>query len=430
MITPEQNQEMLFPRRTSIEEFKRRNRKIFDSKIEKTVREIVDRVRDHGESALRRYAEKYDGLGPGSDLYLSRTRLREAFASLPENDRKRLVRIAGQIRSFAEAQRVCQTDLDVAIPGGRAGHRVTAVERAGCYAPGGRYPLPSSVLMTVIPAHVAGVREIWVASPDVSPITMAAAWLAGANGLVAAGGAHAIAALAYGAGPVPPVDVIVGPGNRYVTAAKKYLSGEVRIDMLAGPSELVIIADDSANAETVASDLLAQAEHDEDAFPVLISLDPTLTEDVKVEMNRQLTDLPSAATALKALSSGGSLQARNLTRAVAWCDALAPEHVQLCIKDAAGLAGRLSNFGSVFIGELSAEVFADYGAGPNHVLPTNGNARTTGGLSVFTFLRIQTWTKMDLSDNLDRLIEDSAWFARQEGLEAHARAAEKRRRNL
>ncbi len=281
--------------------------------------------------------------------------------------------------------------------------------------------------MTVIPASVAGVHEIWVASPDRSLLTMAAACAAGATGMINAGGAHAIAALAFGSGPIAPADVIVGPGNRYVTAAKKYVSGEVRIDMLAGPSELVIIADDSADPAITAADLLAQAEHDEDALPVLISLDSPLIRNVEKELKVMLKDLPSAPTAMRALGNGGSLLARSLEEAVAWCDSLSPEHVQLCTRAASSLARELSHYGSLFIGQRSAEVFADYGAGPNHVLPTNGTARTTGGLSALTFLRIQTWTRIEPGENLDRLVEDSSWFARQEGLEAHARAAEQRR---
>lgn len=418
--------ESLFPRRTSIEELDRRSRRIFEPVIENTVREIVDRVRERGDPALRAYAEELDGLPKDSDLYLSRRRLKEAFESLPEDDRQRLERVSARIGSFARAQLHSLTELEMKIPGGRAGHRVVPVERAGCYAPGGRYPLPSSVLMTVIPAQIAGVREIWVASPDQSPLTLAAAWIAGACGMLAAGGAHAIAALAFGAGPVSAMDLIVGPGNRYVTAAKKYVSGEVRIDMLAGPSELVIIADDSADPAIVAADLLAQAEHDDNAFPFLISLNAALISRVESQLENQLKGLPSSDTARQALLNGGSLLAPDLNTAARWSDELAPEHLQLCTRDPRSLADQLSHYGALFVGEQTAEVMGDYGAGPNHVLPTNGTSRSTGGLSVFTFLRIQTWMELDPAERSSQLLDDGAWFARQEGLEAHARAIERR----
>lgn len=425
-IASMRNEEPLFPRRTSIEELDRESRRLFDPEIENTVREIVNQVREQGDPALRAYAEELDGLPKDSELNLDRRRLQEAFESLPEDDRQRLERISARIGAFARAQLSCLTELEMEIPGGRAGHRVAAVERAGCYAPGGRYPLPSSVLMTVIPAQIAGVREIWVASPDQSPLTMAAAWIAGASGMLAAGGAHAIAALAFGAGSVPPMDLIVGPGNQYVTAAKKYVSGEVRIDMLAGPSELVIIADDSADPAIIAADLLAQAEHDDNAFPFLISLSDSLITQVERELEGQLNGLPSFRTARRALRNGGSVLAPDLNTATRWSDELAPEHLQLCTRDARSLADRLSHYGALFVGEQTAEVIGDYGAGPNHVLPTGGTARSTGGLSVFTFLRIQTWMELDPAEGPSQLLNDGAWFARQEGLEAHARAIERR----
>jgi len=302
-----------------------------------------------------------------------------------------------------------------------------AVENAGCYVPGGRYPLPSSLLMTVIPARVAGVRSVWVATPRPDPIIMATAWVAGADGLIAAGGAQGIAALAFGVGPLPPSDVIVGPGNQYVTLAKKVLAGEIRIDMLAGPSELVIIADDEADPTRLAADLLAQAEHDVEAFPVLISLSESLRTAVEEALGIQLRTLSTADTARTSLRNGGSLIVSNDREAARLCDALAPEHVQICTKNPQATADLLQHYGALFLGEQSAEVFGDYGAGPNHVLPTGRNARTSAGLSVFTFLRVQTWLdlKKDLPE-LETLANESAWLARIEGLEGHARAVEMR----
>ena len=222
---------------------------------------------------------------------------------------------------------------------------------------------------------------------------------------------------------MPPSDIIVGPGNLHVTAAKQLLAGSVAIDMLAGPSELVIIADETANPAWVAADLLAQAEHDPEALPILISLDHDLISRVEEAVRIQLADLPTAEIAEAALQKGGALVCSTVEEAVRVCDAIAPEHLQLSVGDPTELESRLSHYGALFIGEGSAEVFGDYGVGPNHVLPTSGTARSRGGLSVIDFVRIRTWMKLDGS--LPReLVEDSAWMAREEGLEAHARAAE------
>src|SRR6266550_3728313 len=275
-------------------------------------------------------------------------------------------------------------------------------------------------------ARVAGVRDIWVASPKPHALSLAAAAIAGADGVLAAGGAHAIAALAYGAGPIAPRDIIVGPGNRYVTAAKQLVAGAVAIDMLAGPSELTVFADDGADPGTVAADLLAQAEHDPDAVPVLVALDARLPDRVETELTRQLCDLPSAAIARAALANGGVVVVASLDEGIAACDAIAPEHLQLELRDAAAVAPRLGHYGALFVGAGAAEVLGDYGAGPNHVLPTGGTARSTGGLSVYTFLRVRTWLRIDDRSAARPLLEDAVWFGRAEGLEAHARAAERR----
>jgi phosphoribosyl-ATP pyrophosphohydrolase/phosphoribosyl-AMP cyclohydrolase/histidinol dehydrogenase len=387
---------------------------------------IVAAVKARGEAALREYAERFSEVPPGGALFVERAVLDRALAALPAGDRARLERVAGRIRAFAEAQRRALGAVTVAIPGGEAGHWIAPVERAGCYAPGGRYPLPSSVLMTAVTARAASVQAVWVASPRPSSMTLAAAALAGADGLLAAGGAHAIAALAYGAGPIAPCDVVVGPGNRYVTAAKQLISGHVAIDMLAGPSELVVFADDSADPAMIAADLLAQAEHDPDAFPVLVTTDRAMGERVNDELSRQLADLPTAEVARAALANGGVLHVSSIEEGVAACDALAPEHLELVVRESEAVAPRLSHYGALFIGTRSAEVLGDYGAGPNHVLPTGGTARSTGGLSVYTFLRVRTWLRIDDGVAARPLIEDAAWFGRVEGLEAHARSAERR----
>lgn len=393
----------------------------------RTAEAIVQEVRSAGEVALMQYVRRFDDGLPGRSVYLGRDDLNRALEQLPVPDRDRLESVAGQIESFARAQRDSLRPVCVDVPGGQAGHTVDPVERAGCYAPGGRYPLPSSVLMTAIAARVAGVDSVWVASPRPAPITLATAAVAGADGLLTAGGAHAIAALAFGVGPIPPSDVVVGPGNRYVTAAKKIVCGEVAIDMLAGPSELVVLADRTADPATLAADLLAQAEHDDDALPLLVTTHADLVREVEAELERQLGTLPTAQTARNALSNGGAIVCDSMDEAITACNQLAPEHLQLSLSDPESAISRLRHYGGLFVGEQSAEVFGDYGVGPNHVLPTGRTARSVGGLSVFNFLRVRTWLRLGAAVDKDRLIDDSAWLARNEGLEAHARAAEMRR---
>ena len=388
--------------------------------------EIVTDVREAGTDALRRWAGKFGELTAEQPISINRDELLRAFDGLPADQRALLERTARRIKAFALAQRATLRDLSMPVPGGKAGHSIAPVERAGCYAPGGRYPLPSSVLMTAVTARAAGVSEVWVASPRPAEITLAAAAVAGADGLLAVGGAQAIAALAYGAGGVPPCDVVVGPGNRWVTAAKKVVAGDVGIDMLAGPSELVILADESANPAVVAADLLAQAEHDPEALPILISTERALADAVDLEIEKQLEGLPTRDVATDALGNGFTVIADTLEDAVAVCDRLAPEHLQVFTRNAEAVAERLQHWGGLFIGSPSAEVFGDYGMGPNHTLPTGGVARYKGGLSVFDFLRVRTWLELEDGPEMAAAVADAAALARLEGLEAHARAAEHR----
>jgi len=382
---------------------------------------IVEDVRARGETALRAHAERLDGLAPGAPIIIQRVDLEHALREIPASDRELLELSAARIGAFAEAQRACLRELDTDVQGGRAGHTITPVDRAGCYAPGGRFPLPSSVLMTAVTARTAGVREVIVASPRPAIITIAAAAVARADALIPAGGAQAIAALAYGAGVIAPCDLIVGPGNRWVTAAKKLVAGTVGIDMLAGPSELVVLADSSADPALIAADLLAQAEHDDDAVPTLVTTDAGLVERVESALREQLAVLPTAGTARRALANGAAVVCASLDEAVTVCDLLAPEHVEVLTSEPRALARRLHHYGAVFIGPRSAEVFGDYGVGPNHCLPTGRTARYTGGLSVLTFLRVRTWLEI-----ADAPVVQTARFARLEGLEGHARSAERR----
>jgi len=418
------NGRLLRPR--VIAELVRERGSIVPAEAMATAAPIVEAVAARGEAALREYAERFDEIPRDAPLFFERDTLSRALRDLAAPDRERLERIADRIRVFAQAQLRALGPITVTVPGGSAGHWIAPVERAGCYAPGGRYPLPSSALMTALTARTAGVKQVWLASPKPGPMTLAAAAMAGADGVLAAGGAHAIAALAYGVGPVPACDVIAGPGNRYVTAAKQLVSARVRIDMLAGPTEVVVFADGSASPGTVAADLLAQAEHDPDARPILVTLDRDLAERVELELHRQLGALPTASIARQSLANGGVVLVRSIEEGIAACDALAPEHLELFLDDAAAIAPRLNHFGAVFIGGAAGEVLGDYGAGPNHVLPTAGTARSNGGLSVYTFLRVRTWLRIDDSAAARPLVEDAAWLARAEGLEAHARSAEQR----
>jgi phosphoribosyl-ATP pyrophosphohydrolase/phosphoribosyl-AMP cyclohydrolase/histidinol dehydrogenase len=392
---------------------------------------IVNDVRRDGMAALRRHALALNEVAAEDDLLLEPCVLREALAALDPSERERLERIAARIRWFALAQRGALQPLDVAIPGGRAGHTLEPVASVGCYAPGGRHPLPSSVLMTALVARAAGVSRVVVASPRPTRITLAAAALAGADAFLAAGGAQAIAALAYGVPPLHACDLVCGPGSRFVTAAKYLVSKDVAIDLLAGPSELLVVFDASADPQLVAADLIAQAEHDVDALPMAIVVGATdvthqLLGSLHDALVEQLDDLPTAETARAALRRGGALVADDLDGAVAIADRLAPEHLALHLADATAAQARFRHGGAVFVGTGSGEVLGDYGAGPNHTLPTGGTARSRAGLSVFTFLRPRTWLRIDDARLACHAIEDAAWLARAEGLEGHARSASRR----
>ena len=390
-------------------------------------RTILDDVERRGEPALREHAERLGDIESGDDLLLDRAALRRAAEALHADDRALLRRAADRIRAFAEAQRASADDLDTPVAGGRGGHRLVPVAAAGCYAPGGRFPLPSSVLMTAIPARVAGVAGVWAASPRPTAAVQAAAFMAGADGLLAIGGAQAIGALAFGVGGVSRCEKIVGPGNRFVTAAKRLLYGRVGLDTIAGPSELLVVASPDAEPTRVAADLLAQAEHDPDAVPLLCAFDEATVEAVREEAGRQLAALPTAPIARQALAAGGALLAASPDEAAAICDAVAPEHLHLHGERAEALAPRVHRYGSLFLGAGTPEAAGDYGAGPNHTLPTSGAAAFDAGLSVFSFLRRPTWLSLSAeADAYEDLLRDTAALARLEGLEAHARSAELR----
>lgn len=309
---------------------------------------------------------------------------------------------------------------------------------AGCYAPGGRYPLPSSVLMTVVTARAAGCPYVVLASPRPAPITLAAAHVAEADIVLCVGGAQAVGCMAYGVDAyngecgeidaIPACDVIVGPGNKWVTAAKSIVNGHCGIDMLAGPSEVLVICDGSADAEIVAADLIAQAEHDVVARAILVSTDEDMIAKIDKEVKTQVECLPepNRSTAMEALKQSFAVHCKDMEECIAISDRLAPEHLEIQTENSQEVGEKCANYGGLFIGTNAAEVLGDYGAGPNHTLPTGGTGRYTGGLSVFNFLRIRTWMRIDNKKESQEMVEDSVRMARLEGLEGHARAAEAR----
>lgn len=386
--------------------------------------EIVEQVRTGGESAIRKYAQQFGEREVGEAILLGRTEMKAAFERLSSDDQDLLNRVADRIGSFANAQLGCLQTLDCKVPGGRAGHTVEPIERVGCYAPGGRYPLPSTVLMTSVTAKVAGCAEVVLASPNPTDMTLAAGYMGGVDQMLAIGGAHAIGAMAFGFQGFGRCDLICGPGNRWVTAAKQAVVGSVGIDMLAGPSELAIVADESADAETVAADLLAQAEHDHDARPFLICTSEAFATQVIDSLKRLLVDLPTGDVARVALRNGSAIVVADLEAALDVCNEIAPEHLELHLADAEAFSERVKHAGCIFVGGNSAEVMGDYGVGPNHTLPTGGTARWTAGLNVFTFVRVRTW--LNLTDPPQELIEDTIALAEHEGLVGHANAARRR----
>ena len=409
----------------ALSELKTLQREPVDEETYSAAVEIVERVRTGGRQVLLEEAVRLGDMSPGQEIIYDRAALEAAVDQLEAPDRGVLERTAQRIETFAKAQRDQLSDLEMAIPGGAAGHTFAPVESAGCYAPGGRFSLPSSVLMTAVTARAAGVKRVLVASPKPSAVTLAAAGIAGADSLIALGGAQVIGAMAFGVEGVDACDVIVGPGNRWVTAAKRYVWGYVGIDMLAGPSELVVWADETANAEVIAADLIAQAEHDTDALPVLVTTSRDLAVKVNSALEQQLHSLPNAETARTALAAGYAVLVDSVEEAADACNRLAPEHLEVLVGDLKDAASRLNHYGGLFLGSGAAEVFGDYGVGPNHVLPTGGNARFAAGLSVLTFLRMRTWISSETALE-ENVIRDTAALARLEGLEGHARAAEAR----
>src|SRR6266404_5236533 len=382
-----------------------------DPEIEATVRRIVADVRKNGEPALRRHARKFDGLGASEPLRISAAELERAWRECSSGFRNALKTAAKNIRRFAQKQRPREWRYEIA-PGVCAGQLVRPLSAVGCYVPGGRYPLPSSLLMTVIPAQIAGVERIVVTSPRPVRETLAAAALLGVREFYRVGGAQAIAALAYGAGEIARVAKIVGPGNAYVTAAKKAVAFDCAIDFLAGPTEVAIVAE-QGDARFIAADLVAQAEHDADAVAIFITTSRALASQVADEVAQQSRVNVTARESLH--RNGAILLAASGEQAMDWANQIAPEHLTVPSE----LVPAVRNAGSVFVGEYSPQAAGDYASGPNHVLPTGGSAAFRGGLSPLDFVKLITVQELSRA-GLARLGETITRLAEGEGLAAHA----------
>jgi histidinol dehydrogenase len=381
------------------------------ARVEKPVSRIVTDVRKNGDRALRRYAEKWDGLQKKQALRVNDSELETAWGSASEEFRQALTIAAANIRQYCEWQKP-QPWRNALGTGIQVGQVVRPLESVGCYVPGGRYPLPSTMLMTVIPAQVAGVEQIRVVSPRPAPETLATAFFLGIREFYRMGGAHAVAALAYGTATVPRVDKIVGPGNLFVTAAKKLVSSDCGIDFLAGPTEVAIVSE-RGNPQFIAADLVAQAEHDPDALAVFITSTAELADTVAVEVKKAAAMNDTAKASLKA--NGAILLAASHQQALEFANRIAAEHITVHEED----VPHIRNAGSIFIGDYSPQAAGDYAAGPNHVLPTGGMARFRAGLSVHDFVKAISVQNLS-RDGLDRISRAVITLAEAEGLKAHA----------
>jgi histidinol dehydrogenase len=391
---------------------------------ERIASRIVDDVRRRGDTALFAYTKRFDRVAlTASNVWVPRVELTQALRKVPADFLAAIDHAARNIRAVARKQKPREWNIEVE-PGVRAGQRVRAIESIGCYLPGGRFSLVSTLLMTVVPAQEAGVREIVVVSPQPGPALLAAAARLGVRSVARVGGAQAVAALAYGTRSIPRVDKIFGPGNRFVTAAKRLVSADCAIDMLAGPTEAIVFAD-RGNPQFIAADLIAQAEHDPDAISIFVTTSSRLGKAVAAEIETQLAQLPDTNLARRSLASSGAvLVARHLADAVGFVNLFAPEHLTLP-DTSRGLLARIHSAGSVFLGDWSAQTFGDYASGTNHVLPTGGAARTRGGLSVTDFVKCISVQEVSRAGFL-RLAPVAAQFARAEGLDAHARSVDVR----
>ena len=394
--------------------------------VEETVAEIIKNVRENGDSALFEYCEKFDKARLSS-LIVSEKEIEEAYASVEPRFIDILTRAAANIRAFHEKQ--AREGFKIVKENGVImGQKITPVDRAGLYVPGGTAAYPSTVLMDSIPAKIAGCREVVMVTPPnkegkVNPVILAAAKIAGIDRIFKIGGAQAVAALAYGTESVPKVDKIVGPGNAFVAEAKKQVFGVVSIDMIAGPSEILVVSDRKSNPKHIAADLLSQAEHDRMASAVLVTDSMELAEAVSAELEEQVPLLQRADIARESIDKNGKIiVAETLDAAIDIANEIAPEHLELCVDEPFEYLDKIRHAGSIFMGRNCPEALGDYFAGPNHTLPTSGTAKFSSPLSVDDFLKKTQFTYYT-RDALKEIAEDVAFFANKEGLGAHARSA-------
>ena len=391
-----------------------------DPSVQKAVRKILADVRKRGDAAVRAYTKKFDGVSPRQFELTA-----NLIDAIPREQADALRAAHDRIRAFHERQLQKSWDFTDS-DGTRLGQRVSALERVGLYVPGGKAAYPSSVLMNAVPAKVAGVRELVMVSPNPNPLVLAAAALAGVDRVIGIGGAQAIAALAYGTKSIPRVDKIVGPGNAYVAEAKRQVFGEVGIDMVAGPSEILVIADGSAPADWVAMDLFSQAEHDESAQAILLSPDERYLDAVAASIGKLIEEMPRKAVIRASLKGRGALiLTRDLEEACAVANRIAPEHLELMVENPEAWLPKLTRAGAVFLGQWTSEALGDYCAGPNHVLPTAGTARFSSPLGVYDFQKRTSVIGVSRA-GAQKLGRIAAVLAKGEGLPAHQRAAEMR----
>ena len=395
-----------------------------DAKVSGVVRAIIAAVRKRGDAAVLAYSRRFDRVRAASvaKLEVGKKELKKALESLPEAQARSLRQAALRIRRFHERQ-LSRSWKYSEKDGTQLGQIVTPLERVGIYVPGGKAAYPSSVLMNAIPARVAGVPEVVMVSPNPNPLVLAAAAIAGVDRVIAIGGAQAVAALAYGTRSVPRVDKIVGPGNAYVAEAKRQVFGQVGIDMIAGPSEILVIGDGSTPADWVAMDLFSQAEHDEQAQAILLSPNAGFLDRVEIEIEKLLPEMPRRKIIAASLRARGALiRTRSLAEACEIANRIAPEHLELSVARPQALLPKLRHAGAIFLGRWSSEAVGDYCAGPNHILPTSGTARFSSPLGVYDFQKRSSMIKVSRKGarTLGRLASS---LARGEGLFAHARSA-------
>jgi len=392
------------------------------------VSKIIEDVRKNKDKALIEYSKSFnDGdFRDSNDFLVTENEIDEAYKNTDKEAVEAIKTAHKNVLEFSKKQFSCIKEFETKIKDSVLGHKIIPLNRVLCYVPGGNYPLPSSCIMTVTPAKVAGVKEVYLTSPKIRPQTIVAAHIAGADKIYKLGGAQAISAFAHGTESILPVDKIAGPGNKYVTFAKKYVFGTCDIDFLAGPSEVLIVADENANPELISADMLAQSEHDKDARSYLVTTSAKLADEVQKSALKQLETLKTKEIAQVSFEKSFCIVVDSIDEAAEISNKRAPEHLELMFEGAEKMADKFTNYGSLFIGQNCAEVFGDYCSGTNHVLPTNMAARYTGGLSVFDFIKILTIQNID-KETAKNLSKTASKLAETEGLFAHKLASDLRK---